>query len=122
MAFDSGIMQQPVASYGPAHALTDAASIVTNVTLGRRFHVTITASRTLAHPTGDKRDGEFRVWEVTASGGPHNLTLASGAGGFAPTDAVASPVVIAAGKTLVLQAYYSAALDRWVPLSDGVTL
>lgn len=123
MAFDSMIMRsQP---FGATYALTDAATIATDASLGRRFTVSIAVARSLGVPT-NAVDGDMRTWEIkNTSGGALNLTLATGAGGWLPMETVegtpvpVGPAVnpIPAGEVLVLVCYYSSSQGFWIPIS-----
>jgi hypothetical protein len=63
-------------------ALTDAATIQTDVSLGNTFKVTIAANRSLGIPTNSV-NGQKCIWIVRqdVSGG-HSLSLNTSAGGF----------------------------------------
>ncbi|MBL8159303.1 hypothetical protein JNJ66_02510 [Candidatus Saccharibacteria bacterium] len=99
-------------SYGLA-ALTDAATIATDASLGRHFRVTVSGDRTLGAPT-NAADGMRVMWEITAASADRSITLATGtAGSFELTVGIASPVTITSGKTLFLGAVYNAARNRW---------
>lgn len=123
MAFDSMIMKSQ--AFGAVYALTDAATIATDASLGRRFTVSIATGRTLGVPTNPV-DGDMRTWEVkNTSGGAVNLTLTTSAGGWLPMETVeGTPVAVGpavnpipAGEVLVLVCYYSASQGFWVPIS-----
>lgn len=119
MAFDASILRPT--QFGDRTALTDAATIATDASVGFRYTVTIAVARTLGAPTNGK-DGDLRIWEVTnSSGGALNLTLTTTGTGFAATAEVVTPIAIAAGKTATLFAYYSAPLGKWVCLTKSVT-
>ena len=93
--------------------LTDAASIATDASSGQQFRVTITASRTLAAPTNPV-DGQRALWQITATGGPWTLTLATGAtGAFKYGTVITAVPAIAAGTTTFLGAIYRATSARW---------
>jgi hypothetical protein len=123
MAFDSMIMRsQP---FGAVYALTDAATIATDASLGRRFTVSIATGRTLGVPT-NAVDGDMRTWEVkNTSGGSVNLTLTTTAGGWVPMETVeGTPVAVGpavnpipAGEVLVLTCYFSSSQNGWIPIS-----
>lgn len=123
MAFDSTILRPN--QLGQVYALTDAATIATDASLGMRFTVSIGTGRTLGAPTNAK-DGDLRVWQVTnTAGSAQNLTLTTTAGGFLPMETVEGTPVpevpavlpIPAGEVLVLVAFYSSALAIWVPIA-----
>lgn len=121
MAFDSMIMRP--STFGQTVTLTEAATVATDASLGTRFLLTLTGAANLGVPTNAK-NGDFRIWEVTASGGARTLTLITTAGGFLPMETVeASPapeipaaLPIPSGETLALGAYYSSSLGLWVPV------
>lgn len=128
MAFDATIMRPT--QFGQVVALTDAATVATDASLGFRFTLSTATSRTLGVPT-NKKDGDVRIWEVTNTAGAEvTLTLTTTAGGFAPMETIeATPAIvfetamaIPAGEILVFMAYYSAAADIWFPLSVSATV
>jgi hypothetical protein len=92
-------------------ALTDAATIAVHAAAANDFRVTISASRTMANPTGPV-DGQRITFHVTqGSGGGFTLSWQSqykfGAAG-APTLSSGS------GATDVLGFIYNAALGGWL--------
>jgi hypothetical protein len=99
----------------PTIALTDAATIATDASLGSFFAVLAMAgNRTLGVPT-NATDGQECTWRLTASGGSRTPTLATGTGGFviasgAPTVTVSA---IASGSTAEITAVYNGANQRW---------
>lgn len=120
MAFDSMIMRSN--TFGSPVALTDAATIATDASLGRRFTVSIAVDRNLGVPTNPV-DGDFRIWEVkNTAGTAKTLTLIITSGGFIPMETVeGSPVAVSpaanpipAGEVLMIMAYYSASQVGWV--------
>lgn len=121
MAFDAMIMRP--STFGQVVALTEASTVATDASAGARFTLTLTGAANLGVPTNAK-NGDFRIWEVTASGGARTLTLITTAGGFLPMETVeGSPVAeipaalpIPSGETLALGAYYSGGLGLWVPI------
>ena len=95
-------------------ALTDAATIATDASLGNRFRVTLGGNRTLGAPT-NPTDGQQCIWEITqhATGG-RTLALATGAGGFAyGTDITSVTLTTTANATDYLTAIYHATANRW---------
>jgi hypothetical protein len=92
-------------------ALTDAATIAVDAAAANDFRVTISASRTMASPTGGV-DGQRITFQITQGGG----------GGFALTwqsrynfGAAGTPVLSSAGgATDVLGFIYNAAIGDWL--------
>jgi hypothetical protein len=122
MAFDS-MIQRP--NDFAAYALTDAATIATDASVGKRFTVSIAVDRNLGVPT-NAVDGDFRVWEVkNTAGTAKTLTLITTTGGFLPMETVeGTPVAVGpaanpipAGEVLVLMCYYSSSQSAWIPVS-----
>ena len=94
-------------------ALTDAATIATNVALGKLFRVTVSANRTLGAPS-NPIDGQRAMWEVSASGSDRILTLATGsAGAFKFGSDIGAVPAIVAGTTTFIGAVYRSASQRW---------
>lgn len=95
--------------YAPI-TLADAATIVTDASLGTTFRVTLGGNRTLANPIR-MMDGQKIMWEITqdATGG-RTLTLGSA---FAlGTDLTAVTLSTAANKTDYLGTIYNAFADK----------
>ncbi len=92
-------------------ALTDAATIAVDASAGNDFRVTISASRTMANPTGAV-DGQRITFHVTQGGG----------GGFTLTwqskynfGAAGQPALsTTSGATDVLGFIYNAAIGGWL--------
>lgn len=112
-ATPAGVAYAMANSVPTPFALTDAATIATDVAGRNDFRVTITASRTLGTPT-NPTDGQEVKWAVTASGGPWTLTLTTGAAGSFKfgTDITSIPS-IAAGTTTYIGAKYNLPAQRW---------
>jgi hypothetical protein len=103
-------------------ALTDAATIATNAAFGSYFRcAAVAGNRTVGAPT-NPTDGQQGVWELTASGGSRTVTFDSGgAGKFIVTDIVDDlAIVIASGKTAIVEATYVLAAARWVVTNAAV--
>jgi hypothetical protein len=67
---------------GSVVALTDAANITTDVSLGNTFSVTVNGNRTLAIPS-NPTGGQKCIWIVKqGAGGNHTVTLNTSSGGF----------------------------------------
>lgn len=98
----------------PPVALTDAATIATDASLGNLFRVTLAGNRTLGVPT-NPTDGQRVVWEVSQDAtGTRTLALASGAGGFIfGTDIASITLTTTASKTDFIGAIYNSTANRW---------
>ncbi|WP_033338963.1 phosphonate C-P lyase system protein PhnG [Catenuloplanes japonicus] len=99
----------------PTIALTDAAAIATDASLGSYFAVAAMAgNRTLGVPT-NASDGQECTWRLTASGGARTPTLATGTGGFVLASGTPTVTVsaIASGSTAEITAVYHGANQRW---------
>jgi hypothetical protein len=102
---------------GAPVALTDAATIATDASLGVRFRVSLGADRTLGVPT-NPFDGQLATWEALASGAQRILTLTTGStGSFELTTGITAANTIASGKTLFVAAVYSLTRTRWSVLA-----
>lgn len=91
-------------------ALTDAASVTTDLSLGNLFSVTLAGNRTLANPT-NPIDGQTYRWQITQGAGG-NHTLAYGNKflfpGGAPTLSTAAAAID------VLTATYNGTSDKYL--------
>lgn len=96
--------------------LTYSATMISDCLLGQLFRATLTGDAQLGVPTNPV-DGMDVVWEMTASGGARNLTLASGAGGFVFGSDITALSSIASGLTDVIGGKYHGATQRWRVLS-----
>lgn len=107
----------------PPVALADTATIATNAAAGVHFILDAMAGDRVLGPPSSPTPGERVLWEITATGSPRSLTLAtSGARSFVPT--VAAPdttLAIPVGQTAVIGGLYSAARDRFLVLAATVT-
>jgi hypothetical protein len=95
----------------PPAALTDAATIATDASLGNHFRVTLGGNRTLGNPT-NPIDGQKVVWELIQDGtGSRTITLDTN---FAlGTDISAVTLTTAASKRDFLGAVYNATAGKW---------
>lgn len=94
-------------------ALTDAATVATDASLGNHFRVTIAGNRTLGAPS-NPTDGQRAIWEVTASGAIRTLTLATGSSGaFAFGTDITALTATASGTTDYIGAIYNSSAARW---------
>jgi hypothetical protein len=101
-----------VVPYAPV-ALTDAATVATDASLGVLFRVTIAGNRTLGAPS-NATDGQSAIWEVTASGADRTLSLTTGSSGafiFGSDITALTPVL--SGKTDFIGAVYNSTAARW---------
>ncbi|HSX42847.1 MAG TPA: hypothetical protein VLF59_02055 [Candidatus Saccharimonadales bacterium] len=95
----------------PPVALTDAATIATNASLGNYFRVTLGGNRTLGNPTSPT-DGQKVIWElIQDSTGSRTITLDTN---FAlGTDITAVTLTTTANKRDFLGAVYNATAGKW---------
>lgn len=92
-------------------ALTDAATITTDASLGNIFTVTLAGNRTLASPT-NPTSGQKAIWRLTQDAtGSRTLTL--GAAFRLGTDIPSIVLTTAANKTDYIGAIYNAASSTW---------
>lgn len=91
--------------------LTDAATIVTNASLGNYFRVTLAGNRTLSAPTSPT-DGQRCTWEfIQDATGSRTLTLNAV---FALGTTIASTTLTTtAGKRDFMVAVYNATTVKW---------
>lgn len=108
--FKNATVQQAAAVYNRSVALTDAATITTDASLGNVFTVTIAGSRTIAAPTNPV-DGEELTYVIT-QGGSGSYTITWNAvfdwGSFTHT------LQTAVGSHDAFHFVYVAALSKWV--------
>jgi hypothetical protein len=95
----------------PPVALTDAATIATDASLGNHFRVTLGGNRTLGNPT-NPTDGQKIMWELIQDGtGSRTITLG---GAFTlGTEISSTTLSTAAGKRDFLGAVYNAGASKW---------
>lgn len=100
---------------GSIVALTDAATIAVDASLGRIFRVTLAGNRTLGVPTNPE-DGYEIDFEVTQDAtGSRTLALASGAGGFVLPSAIANTTLTTTAAAMdIIRCRYNLAKDRWL--------
>jgi hypothetical protein len=95
-------------------ALTDAATIATDASLGKTFHVTLGGNRTLGNPTNPPGAGEdqSRVWELIQDGtGSRTITLDTK---FAfGTDITGVTLTTTVSKRDFMTAVYNPTADKW---------
>lgn len=99
----------------PPVALTDAATIATDASLGNHFRVTLAGNRTLGAPTNPV-DGQKAIWEVIQDAtGSRTLTLTTGSNGaFAfGTDITTITLTTTASKRDFIGAVYNSTAQRW---------
>lgn len=102
----------------PAVALTDAATIATDASLGVYFRVTLAGNRTLGIPT-NPADGQTILYEFIQDGtGTRTLTLTTtGTGCFAlGTDIASVTLTTTASKRDYMICKYNSTLAKWVVL------
>lgn len=95
----------------PPVALTDAATIATDASLGNHFRVTLAGSRTLGNPT-NPTDGQKIMWELIQDGsGLHTIALDTA---FALGSDISSiTLTTTASKRDFLGAVYNANTGKW---------
>jgi hypothetical protein len=100
-------------------ALTDAATIATDASLGNLFRVTLAGNRTLGNPT-NPTDGQKAVWELIQDAtGTRTLTLGTA---FAlGTTITAVTLTTTASKRDFMGAVYNSTAAKWfvIALSKG---
>lgn len=92
-------------------ALTDAATIATDASLGNHFRVTLGGNRTLGNPT-NPTDGQKCLWEIIQDAtGSRTITLDTK---FAlGTDITGVTLTTTASKRDFLGAVYNSTADKW---------
>jgi hypothetical protein len=92
-------------------ALTDAATIATDASLGTHFRVTLGGNRTLGNPT-NPTDGQRCIWELIQDAtGSRTITLGSN---FAlGTSIAAVTLTTTASKRDFLGAIYNSTAGKW---------
>lgn len=92
-------------------ALTDAATVATDASLGNSFRVTLAGNRTLGNPT-NPTDGQRAIWEIIQDAtGSRTITLDTK---FALGSDIFSVVLSTApSKRDFLGAYYNSTADKW---------
>jgi hypothetical protein len=90
-------------------ALTDAATIATNASLGNHFRCTLTADRTLGNPSSPT-DGQRGLWELAAGASTRTLTLGTS---FEKMTGIPATLSIPANKIGWLTAVYNSTRDIW---------
>jgi len=103
----------------PPVALTDAATIATDASLGNHFRVTLGGNRTLGNPTNPV-DGQRVIWEIIQDAtGSRTITLDTA---FAlGTDITAVTLTTTASKRDFVGAVYNSTASKWyvIALSRG---
>lgn len=112
---DSGTTWAQFQPLGKPVALTDAATIAVDASLGRIYRVTLGGNRTLGAPTNGE-DGQEIEFEITQDGtGSRTLALASGAGGYVLPAAIANTTLTTTAAALdIIRCRYNSAKDRWL--------
>lgn len=92
-------------------ALVDAASILTDASLGNLFYVTLGANRTMSAPTNPS-PGQKLVYRITQDGtGSRTITWDAV---FRFCTSIASPTLsTAAGKTDYVEFIYNVVASKW---------
>jgi len=95
-------------------ALTDAATISLDASLGNHFRVTLAGNRTLAAPTNPV-DGQYiRIEVIQDATGSRTLTLTTGALGFAfGTDIPSITLTTTANLRDFIECVYNSTSQRW---------
>lgn len=100
-------------------ALTDAATIAVDASLGIKFAVTLGGNRSMAAPSNPS-DGQTALFRIRQDGtGNRTLSWTSGAGGYSfGSDITAAPTLSTAiNKVDYVGFIYDATNDRWHLLS-----
>jgi len=92
-------------------ALTDAATIATDASLGNHFRVTLGGNRTLGNPT-NPTDGQRALWELIQDG-TGTRTLAYDTKFAFGTDISSVTLTTTASKRDFLTAVYNSTADKW---------
>jgi hypothetical protein len=92
-------------------ALTDAASIAVDATLGNHFRVTLAGNRTLANPTG-ATDGQRMVFEIIQDG-TGSRTLAFGNKFVFGTTIASITLTTTASKRDMIAVVYNSSADKF---------
>ena len=93
-------------------ALTDAATIAVDASLGNDFRLTLGGNRTLADPS-NPADGQQVIFQVTQGSGG-SFTIAWGSGYEFSADLPQPVLSTAAGQTDLLGFIYNAAKGKWL--------
>jgi hypothetical protein len=98
-------------AYTGSIPLADAATIVTDASIGNRFRVTLAGNRTLANPTNPS-DGQVCTWElIQDASGSRTITLGSA---FAlGTTITSTTLTTTASKRDFLTAIYNSTAAKW---------
>jgi hypothetical protein len=99
----------------PPGALTDAATITTDASVGNYFRVTLGGNRTLANPT-NPTDGQKVIWELIQDAtGSRTITLDTA---FAVGSTIGTiTLTTTASKRDFLGAIYNAVTSKWYVLA-----
>lgn len=94
-------------------ALTDAATVSLDASLGNTFSLTAAGDRTIAAPT-NPQDGQRIIIRITASGGSRTITLTTGsAGAFRYGTDITALTATSSGLTDYVGCIYNLSADRW---------
>ena len=111
-AATDGTTVEPGAVAPAVVALTDAATIAVDASLGNDFRVTISANRTMGNPS-NPTDGQKVTFQITqGTGGSFTVTWGSG---YEFSTGLPQPTLsTAAGQTDLLGFIYNAAAGAWL--------
>jgi len=102
--------QTPLLANAPV-ALSDAATIATDASLGNNFRVTLGGDRTLGNPT-NALDGQILTWEIIQDGSG-SRTLALDTKFALGTDIISTTLTTTASKRDFLTAIYNSGADKF---------
>lgn len=99
---------------GGVVALTDAATIAVDASLGNTFRVTLGGNRTMGVPT-NPTNGQRIMFEIIQDGtGSRTITFSGGAGGFSyGTDITGVTLTTTASKRDFVGAVYNSTANTW---------
>jgi membrane protein YqaA with SNARE-associated domain len=101
-------------------ALTDAATIAVDASLGNVFRVTLGGSRTVAAPANPQEGQSIRFELKQDATGSRVITWTSTAGGFSFGGGSAPTLTTTAAKTDSVRFTYNSVVGKW--LYDGSNL
>jgi hypothetical protein len=110
----TGVIRAQQAVIPDPVALSDAANIATDASLGNHFRVTLGGNRTLDNPT-NPTDGQKCTWEIIQDG-TGSRTLAYGSQFTFGTDVTSPTLTTTASKRDFIGAVYNGTTTKWYVL------
>ena len=104
----------PPVPFAPNTALTDAATVAVDASVGKNFHVSVTASRSMGIPTNAHGGQELTIRVFNNSGGAVTTTWPNTTGGYNLAGTWVDP---ANGKNRTISFIYSATSSTWIESS-----